>query len=104
MMRALAIASVAITISSAAVAQQPPPKLPNPPDTTGDDCYWIFPPNREGNILTSILLNRCSGDTWILRPARTSEGKVVWRWFPLHRDVNEYVMQRDQSSTALPRD
>jgi hypothetical protein len=104
MMRALAIASVAITISSAVVAQQPAPKLPKPPDTTGDDCYWVFPPNREGSMVTSILLNRCSGDTWMLRPARTSEGKTVWRWFPLRHDVNEYAMQRDQSPTAPPRD
>jgi hypothetical protein len=90
----IALVMALMLIGSAVVAQQPVSKLPWPPDTTGggDECYWIFPPNRESPV-TSILLNRCSGSTWMLRSARTPEGKVVWRWFPLHSDINEYAMQ-----------
>jgi hypothetical protein len=91
MTRALTIA-FAIIISSAAVAQQPAPKMP---EAVGDDCYWIFPPpNRDSAPNFTILLNRCSGNTWVLRPARTSEGKQAWRWYPLYSEKVEHAVER----------
>jgi hypothetical protein len=84
-MRALTVslAAIALSMSEPAAAQAPQP-------TTGDDCFWLFFPNREAT-LGAILLDRCTGKTWRLNSARTPDGKAVIRWFPLHTESNEWV-------------
>jgi hypothetical protein len=57
-----------------------------------DACFWIFSPNRD-NMIGSILLNRCTGETSILRPVQNLDGKFVWRWFLLNHVRQEYEMR-----------
>jgi hypothetical protein len=90
----LGLALVAIAVSSAAIAQRADQSKPPP---INGDCYWIFRPQSEG-FLRSILLNRCTGETWVLQLVRTSDGKYdIARWFPLGTEKNEFVIPAQPS-------
>jgi hypothetical protein len=119
--RTVLVAIVFLTaIYAVAEAQQPPAsaKKPSPFQQAVDDieearkspattdaaqsskqCFDIVMPPRGGqsiiaNAGDSILLNRCTGDTWLL--VKTSAGKTgnnfVYRWYPLKTGSDEAVL------------
>jgi len=90
MKRLLLAGIAALLLATPAVAQTESKALPPPSD---EACFWIFSPNREGSVLGSILLNRCTGETSILRPVQNLDGKTVWRWFLLNQVRQEYEMR-----------
>jgi len=79
----------ALFLATPALAQTESKALP-PPD---EACFWIFSPNREGSVIGSILLNRCTGESSILRPVQNLDGKIAWRWFLLNHVRQEYEMK-----------
>jgi hypothetical protein len=87
----VAAIAAAIALLPHSTLAQTPPSL----KSDGDDCYWIFRSQGEG-VLRSILLNRCTGHTWILQIGRTPDGKDVMRWFPLRPESNEYTFSTTQ--------
>ena len=89
MQKLLLAGIVALLLATPAGAQTESKALP-PSD---EACFWIFSPNREGSVLGSILLNRCTGETSILRPVQNIDGKTVWRWFLLTQVRQEYEMR-----------
>jgi len=53
------------------------------------DCFSVTSPAQA--TLGSILINRCTGATWILNRVRTNTGTVVIRWFPLSTEQAEAI-------------
>jgi hypothetical protein len=86
MIRYLALALALLTI----ISTQAHAESKSPPPSDGE-CFWIFTPNKD-SMLGSILLNRCTGESAMLRPVETSGGKLVWRWFKLDYVRQEYEM------------
>jgi hypothetical protein len=56
------------------------------------ECYAVAMTNATGGgSLSSILINKCTGDTWIL--VRTNIGSgTTQRWFPITVEVGEAKM------------
>jgi hypothetical protein len=56
------------------------------------ECYEVAMTNAAGGgSLSSILINKCTGDTWIL--VRTNIGNATTnRWFPITVEVGEAKM------------
>jgi hypothetical protein len=56
------------------------------------ECYEVAMTNATGGgSLSSILINKCTGDTWIL--VRTNIGNATTnRWFPITVEVGEAKM------------
>jgi hypothetical protein len=53
------------------------------------DCFSVTLPAQA--TLGSILINRCTGATWILNRVRTNTGTVAIRWFPLSTEQAEVL-------------
>jgi hypothetical protein len=49
-------------------------------DASKTACFDVFVPS--GNV-QPILLNRCSGETWILARSGSRNGRLTYRWNPL---------------------
>src|SRR5215470_16639213 len=46
-------------------------------------CFSIITGNSERPDAGAFLLNRCSGESWILLRARQSKGGLSYRWSPI---------------------
>jgi hypothetical protein len=53
------------------------------------DCFSVTSPSQ--TTPGAILINRCTGATWILNRVRTNTGTVVIRWFPLSTEQAEAI-------------
>ena len=47
---------------------------------------------RSGGNLGSILLDRCTGNSWVLARTRLGDGRETTRWFPLTVEKTEIVL------------
>jgi hypothetical protein len=54
------------------------------------DCYSVTSPAQA--TLSSILINRCSGSTWVLSRAKTNSGTML-RWFPLSTERGQAIIE-----------
>jgi hypothetical protein len=54
------------------------------------DCFSVTSPAQA--TLGSILINRCTGATWVLSRARTNSGTLL-RWFPLSTEQVEAIIE-----------
>jgi hypothetical protein len=55
-----------------------------------EGCFAVMMTNAtSGGSLSSILLNRCTGDSWILVRASLSNGATAPRWFPISVEKSE---------------
>jgi hypothetical protein len=54
------------------------------------DCFSVTSPAQA--TLGSILINRCTGATWILNRIRTDSGTVL-RWFPVSTERAEAIIE-----------
>ena len=52
------------------------------------DCFSVTSPVTMG----SILINKCTGATWVLSRARTNSGTML-RWFPLSTERVEAIIE-----------
>jgi hypothetical protein len=77
MIRTVMLAAGMLIIGAAAAAAQE------------KDCFSVTLPAQA--TVGSILLNRCTGATWILNRVRTDTGTVVIRWFPLSTEKVEAI-------------
>lgn len=69
------------------------------------DCYTIVTPSASSggqgislsaftNAAGSILLNRCTGQSWILGRTTLSEKTSTFRWYPLSAANGEFEYSR----------
>jgi hypothetical protein len=81
-------------------------------DHSATTCFQVFQPQRHTLPATPLLLNRCTGETWILvrRPVGTSNRKrsqePAFRWIALEVDQAIAVSERKDvnvSSRPVPR-
>jgi hypothetical protein len=54
------------------------------------DCFSVTSPAQA--TLGSILINRCTGATWVLSRVRTNSGTLL-RWFPLSTEQVEAIIE-----------
>jgi hypothetical protein len=61
------------------------------------DCFTVsMTSSTSGGSLGSILLDRCTGNSWILVRTTLSNGASTSRWFPI-------TVEKSESVTAPPR-
>jgi hypothetical protein len=81
----------------------------SPPEATVGGCFDVIRPLGRSTI-GAILLNRCTGDSWLL--VRTDEsgrqhfraGSVTYRWQPIAVDKTETAYRLPpRPSTAAPQ-
>lgn len=41
------------------------------------------------SIVGSVLINRCTGQTWMLAKGAVSKGSVAYRWYPIASGAEE---------------
>jgi len=79
----LAVLGVVTTYSATATAQSQP-----------DACYDVVEPSQRSELLVPILVNRCTGTTWLLVPKQTVEekgktpGQFTYIWHRLQQSPN----------------
>ena len=57
------------------------------------ECFTIAMSNATGGSnLGSILLDKCTGDSWVLARTRLGDGRETTRWFPLAVEKAEIVI------------
>jgi hypothetical protein len=57
------------------------------------DCFAVIVTNASGGSLGSILLDRCTGNSWVLARAQLSNGMTASRWYPISVEKGEAVMR-----------
>jgi hypothetical protein len=60
-------------------------------DRKDGNCFGVVMP-ATGN-LGSILVDRCSGKTWMLARSTPKEGYTL-RWYPISVETNEYILRK----------
>ena len=62
-------------------------------DAEQKECFTIAMSNATGGSnLGSILLDKCTGDSWVLARTRLGDGRETTRWFPLAVEKAEIVI------------
>jgi hypothetical protein len=62
-------------------------------DAQQKDCFSVTMTNAtSGGNLGSILLDRCTGNSWVLARTRLGDGRETTRWFPLAVEKSEIVL------------
>jgi hypothetical protein len=62
-------------------------------DAQQKECFTIAMTNAaNGGSLGSILLDRCTGNSWVLARTRLGDGRETTRWFPLKVETAEIVI------------
>jgi len=57
------------------------------------ECFTIAMSNAVGGgNLGSILLDKCTGNSWVLARTRLGDGRETTRWFPLAVETAEIVI------------
>lgn len=67
-------------------------------------CYEITVPNGDSMSmgLGSILLNKCTGEAWLLLTSKVSDGTTAFRWFPIKVGDGEAGLPSTQPMSAPP--
>jgi hypothetical protein len=55
------------------------------------DCFAVFATNASGGSLGSILLDRCTGNSWVLGRATLGNGMTANRWYPISVEKGEAI-------------
>jgi hypothetical protein len=56
------------------------------------ECFTVVMTNRtSGDALGSIMLDRCTGNSWLLVRVNLSDGGTALRWSPLSVERSELV-------------
>jgi hypothetical protein len=56
------------------------------------ECFTVIMNNSTGGgSLGAILLNKCTGDSWMLIRTTLANGATTNRWYPLSAENSEYV-------------
>jgi hypothetical protein len=64
-------------------------------------CFDVIPISPQALKTGSILVNRCSGDTWLLMPDPVkSHGHTVYSWHPIPRASGEATAASAGDKTA----
>jgi uncharacterized membrane protein len=62
-------------------------------DAQQKECFTIAIANTTGGgNLGSILLDKCTGNSWVLARTRLGDGRETTRWFPLAVEKAEIVI------------
>ncbi len=62
-------------------------------DAQQKECFTIAMANTTGGgNLGSILLDKCTGNSWVLARTRLGDGRETTRWFPLAVEKAEIVI------------
>jgi hypothetical protein len=62
-------------------------------DAQQRECFSVTMTNAtSGGNLGSILLDRCTGNSWVLARTRLGDGRETTRWFPLTVEKAEIVL------------
>jgi hypothetical protein len=62
-------------------------------DAQQKECFTIAMSNATGGSnLGSILLDKCTGNSWVLARTRLGDGRETTRWFPLAVEKAEIVI------------
>jgi hypothetical protein len=61
------------------------------------DCYAVAMTNstNAGNV-GSIMINKCTGDSWVLVRTTLGNGAYTLRWFPITVEKNEVIQRGGQ--------
>ena len=79
---------------TAARAQDVPPSVPAPGATSPAPCWEIVAPVRGTEPPAMVMMNKCTGDTWLLAKVLTHEpkpnvmGAYVYRWRPISKPTD----------------
>ena len=55
------------------------------------DCFTVTMTNASGGSLGSILLDKCTGSSWVLARTTLSNGMTANRWYPISVEKGEAV-------------
>jgi hypothetical protein len=55
------------------------------------DCFTVIMANPNGGGLGSILLDKCTGNSWVLARAALANGMTANRWYPISVEKGEAV-------------
>jgi hypothetical protein len=55
------------------------------------DCFTVTMTNASSGSVGSILLDRCTGNSWMLARATPSSGMSANRWYPISVEKSEAV-------------
>jgi len=88
----IAVVTVMLLLHPTAVRAQDPPPPASPQGAPSPvQCWEIVAPMRGADPPTMVMLNRCTGDTWLLAKVSTREatatapGSYVYRWRPISK-------------------
>ena len=87
---------LAFSTVGAGAHQQQLPTVPQQPPAPQQECFTVVmaranpPAVAVGAALGAVLLNRCTGNTWILTITRGPKGSAP-RWHPITVESTEYV-------------
>jgi uncharacterized membrane protein len=90
-MKSLACVGTLLALSTpAAFAEQ---RDAQQKDAQQTECFTIAMTNATtGGSLGSILLDKCTGNSWVLARTRLGDGRETTRWFPLGVETAEIVI------------
>jgi hypothetical protein len=55
------------------------------------DCFTVTMTSASGGSVGSILLDKCTGSSWVLARATLSNGVTANRWYPISVEKSEAV-------------
>lgn len=85
-----AAALLAATICGAGLAEEPTKdcfSITTPPAVAGGQTALTT--YGYATLVGSILINRCTGQTWLLARAAAGKGAVAYRWYPILSGTDE---------------
>jgi hypothetical protein len=97
-----ALSSLAVVTSAAAQDK------PNPPTPPTSACYDISQPQKDMVPFEPILVDHCTGSTWLLVRAPMPDAKgqdggaYVYRWFPIAMESVEAQLHAAPLSSPVP--
>jgi hypothetical protein len=98
-----ALPALAQTPASPAAAENPAPAIPASPSTL---CYEVVSTTASTLPYAPLLVDRCTGRTWLLAGDRVADaqgkptGAFAFRWHPLGNTAEEAVLAFPEQSPA----
>ena len=72
--------------------------LSAPASAQKQECFAVVMTNATGGgSLGSILVDKCTGNTWLLIRAQTANGATANRWFPITVEKSEAITSNPPS-------
>ena len=98
---------LALSTMPAGAQQQPPPQqqpqVPPPQQRSPPRCFTVeMSRNSQGNPQGSILLDRCTGKTWLLLCVRNDSAGCAFQWAPIPDATEPAAAGRTSPPTASP--